>query len=312
MEKKELYHKLRPSRYDELVGQSAVVAQLRSWERKDQIPHALLLSGPTGTGKTTTARILRDVLGCCGSDYEEINAAESRGIDKIREVSNKRGALPMFSASRVWVFDEAHRTTADGQSAMLKLLEDGPGYCYYFLCTTDPNKLLPTIHGRCTQLKFHALTESELSTLIRGACQREGLAVSPETLQGLAEAAEGSARKALVLLEQVVQMPEEARAAFLERESGRSRGDQIARILLSGHRNAWERLLAVLKDCDEDAEAVRRVVLAFATNAMYRNPRNHEALYRVLKAFRPDTFSSNKAGLMAACYEVIFWDVLRG
>src|SRR5690606_3369465 len=108
------------------------------------IPHAMLFTGPSGCGKTTLARILRVKLRCSDNDFQEINAADFRGIDSIRSMRQQVGAAPLGGDSRIWLIDEAHSMTADAQNAFLKLLEDTPRHVYFFLATTDPQKLKKT------------------------------------------------------------------------------------------------------------------------------------------------------------------------
>lgn len=300
----ELYKKYRPTAYDQLRGQLPVVSQLKTWEAQGQIPHAILMSGPTGVGKTSTARILRDVLGCKGSDYTEINAAESRGIDMVRDLGERRMTLPFLGKVKKWVIDEAHQLTAPAQHALLKTLEDVPDHCYYVLCTTDPPKLLPTIRSRCSHLIFAPIGDAEQAKLVRHVLKEEGDELSEEMISILVMTSEGSARKILVSLEQLLALPVQERMTYLERQSGKSRGDQIARALLSG--KDWPLVVSLVKDCDEELEPLRKCVLAFAQNAIFRSPNDAQRAYGMIRAFRANFFDSGKPGLLAACYEALF------
>src|SRR5437773_2031788 len=129
---RELYKKHRPRKFADVVGQPRAVAALESMVAAGEVPHSVLFAGPSGTGKTTLARILARELGC-GKNFKEINAAESRGIDSIREVQSVMGLAPMGGKCRVWLWDEAHRLTPDSQSALLKTLEDTPSHVYFML-----------------------------------------------------------------------------------------------------------------------------------------------------------------------------------
>src|ERR1700682_2127212 len=112
----ELYRKHRPGNFKGLLGQSDAVKQLQSMLVEDKIPHALILSGHTGCGKTTTARILKKRLNCSDMDFSEINAAESRGIDTIREINQRKGLSAIGGKCRIYLLDEAHKLTSDAQT----------------------------------------------------------------------------------------------------------------------------------------------------------------------------------------------------
>lgn len=305
----ELYKKYRPTAYDQLRGQLPVVSQLKTWEAQGQIPHAILMSGPTGVGKTSTARILRGVLDCRGSDYTEINASESRGIDMVREIGERKTTLGFLSKVRMWVVDECSQLTAPAQHALLKTLEDVPEHCYYVLCTTDPQKLLPTIRSRCSHLIFGPISDADQERLVRHVLSEEGDELSEEMISILVMTSEGSARKILVSLEQLLALPVQERMTYLERQSGKARGDQIARSLLSG--KDWPLVVSLVKECDEELEPLRRYVLAFAQNAIFRSPNDAQRAYEVIRAFRVPFFDSGKAGLLAACYEALFVKEVR-
>src|SRR5688572_25883760 len=140
----ELYKKFRPKTLKGVVGQEGAVSSLQSMIDKGRLPHTILFSGPSGCGKTTIARILKGILECSDLDFFEINCADFKGIDMVRDIRRYVGIPPLHGKSRVWLIDEAHQLTKDAQNAFLKLLEDTPKHAYFMLATTDPQKLLPT------------------------------------------------------------------------------------------------------------------------------------------------------------------------
>src|SRR5690554_5071868 len=167
---KVLYLKYRPDSLDEVVGNSETVELLRSQLSPDAsqpIGRSILFHGPTGCGKTTLGRIVARELGAKGSDIKEIDAADFRGIDTIREIRKQIAYKPLEGPYQVWILDEVHRATQDAQSALLKTLEDTPSHVYFILCTTDPQKLLPAIRGRCADYQVRTLNDREMRMLLR-------------------------------------------------------------------------------------------------------------------------------------------------
>ena len=219
------YRKWRPRRFDQLVGQEHVARTLRQAVSQDRVAHAYLFCGPRGTGKTTTARILSKVINClqpqngepcdvCAPclainegrfmDLIELDAASNRGIDDIRSIREKVNFTPAEGKYKSYIIDEAHMLTPDASNAFLKTLEEPPAHVIFILCTTDPQKLLPTILSRCQRFDFKRLSLEEMVGRLRMICQQEGLTVEEEALKVLARTASGSLRDAENLLEQLV------------------------------------------------------------------------------------------------------------
>jgi DNA polymerase-3 subunit gamma/tau len=227
-----LYRKYRPQRFSELVDQEHVVNALRSAVRDGRVGHAYLLSGPRGTGKTTTARILAKALNCtnlgddgepCGEcdncvaitagtflDLFELDAASNRGIENIRDVvEGATRGLATNSRTKVYVLDEVHMLTDAASNALLKTLEEAPGHVVFVLATTNPEKVLPTIRSRTQHFEFTLIATEDLIGRLADLCEREGVDADAEALAVIANAGAGSARDAESLLDQALaQSPE--------------------------------------------------------------------------------------------------------
>lgn len=219
------YRKWRPRNFKQLIGQEHVARTIRQAISQDKIAHAYLLSGPRGTGKTTTARILSKAINCsqiqdgepcnecnhCSAanegrfmDLIELDAASNRGIDDIRSIREKVNLAPAEGKYKSYIIDEAHMLTSDASNAFLKTLEEPPPHTIFILCTTDPQKLLPTVLSRCQRFAFKRLSLDEMIRRLTMICKEEGLTVEEAALRTLARVANGSLRDAENLLEQVV------------------------------------------------------------------------------------------------------------
>lgn len=299
----ELYKKYRPTKFNQIKGQKEVKEILRSKLRENDLPQNVLLCGPTGTGKTTLAYIIRERLGCISHDFIELNAADDRGIDTIRDIKRTMSLSPLGSPCRIWLLDECHHLTTEAQTALLKLLEDIQPKARFFLATTSPEQLLPAVVGRCMKLELKRLTDLEISELISNICTVEEIELDNEVIDKIAQVANGSARAALSELDKVrIYSDKESQLECLSSSSVETFGINLARILMN-KKSSWEDVIRVMNGMTETPEKVRYVVLGYAA-AVLGKKRDHRA-YQIITAFRDSVITSGKAGLLANCYEII-------
>lgn len=299
----ELYKKYRPTKFSELVGQDEAVRMLVDLGKRNNIPHAILLTGPSGCGKSTTARILRTKLNCSKMDYTEINAADFRGIDTVREIRQRMGLAPIAGNCRIYVMDEGHSLVSLAQDSLLKLLEDTPQHVYFILCTTDPQKLKTTIRTRCTEIKFKNLNEQDSAKLVRNIAAKENIKLSDEVVKKLVDIAEGSARKLLVLLHAIAGMTiVEEQLAAIQDAAHERQGIELARLLIYPG-GSFAKAAAIIKELNEEPETVRWIVLTYARKVLLDGGKLAPRAYDVINAFRDNFYDSKLAGLAAACYE---------
>jgi DNA polymerase III gamma/tau subunit len=298
----EWYRKHRPKLYKGLVGQPDAVRVLKGWG--DDIPHAVLLTGPSGCGKTTIARILQGKLKCSDHDFSEINGASARGIDTIRNIRDVMGLSPMDGACRCWYIDECHKLTGDAQTALLKVLEDPPDHAYFILATTEDEKVIKTIRTRCTEVRVISIPPIPMLALLQDVSKKEGMEMTEELAERIVECADGSARKALVLLQQVsgIEGEEERLNAVLSSDA-KKEGIDVARLLMNP-RSKWPEVSAILKQLGGEPETVRRIVLSYARTMLLGSEKFAARAYLVILAFEGPFYDSGAAGLARACWEV--------
>ena len=296
----DLYQKHRPTKWNEMVGQADAVAKLRGMG--DSPPHAMMFVGHSGCGKTTAARILKTKLGCEDMDYVETNAADDRGIEAARDIIRMARLRPIGGRARMFVIDEAHQLTAASQNALLKVLEDAPSTAYFVLCTTNPSKIIKTIETRCTVVKFGQIDQDDLKKLCQRVAKKEGWSIDDDTLERISDAADGSARKAVVLLQQVAALPEGERAEAVQKAEVKALGIDLCRKIINP-RVKWSEVAAVLKKLDEDPEGVRRLMLAYLGSVLLN--RDDKRVAWLMNCLREPLFdgASAKALLALACWE---------
>ncbi len=222
-----LARKKRPQTFDEVIGQTTVTRTLKNALRSGRVGHAFLFSGARGVGKTTTARILAKALNCsqaegpatepcnaCEScleigrgtslDVQEIDGATNNSVEQVRELRESARYNPARDRFKVWIIDEVHMLSTGAFNALLKTLEEPPPRVKFIFATTEYHKLPDTILSRCQQYDFRLIPARELLAHLRQIADAEGIRVSDEALARVARAAEGSARDALSLFDQVL------------------------------------------------------------------------------------------------------------
>ena len=301
----ELYKKHRPSNFKQVVGQPDAVRMLVEMGKNKNIPHVLLLTGGSGTGKTTIARILRDKLKCSNADYTELNAAKDRGIEIVRDIDRTAGLSPIAGPVRVWTIDEFHQVTSQAQEAFLKVLEDTPKHVYFFLCTTDPQKLKRTIITRCTEIKLKNIAASDMRRLVGGVAEDEGKPVTGDVQDKIVEIAEGSARRALVLLHQTINLSsEDEQLDALSKADVKRVAFELCQILMKA-KPSWKEISSIIKSVEDEPESIRWMVLGYANKVALGNGNTKRAI-QIIESFSEPYYNTKRAGLIHSCALIVF------
>ncbi len=225
MASQSLYRKWRSQTFSDLVGQEPVVRTLKNALGSGNLSHAYLFTGPRGTGKTSTARLLAKTLNCtnrkngepcneceqcreitAGNSFNviEIDAASNRGIDSIRELREKVMVRPTTGRYKIYILDEAHMLTVEAFNALLKTLEEPPEHVIFVMATTDVHKMLPTVLSRCQRFDFKRITARQIVAHLQFVAGQEHVKLEQGAAELIARAAAGGMRDALSLLDQAI------------------------------------------------------------------------------------------------------------
>lgn len=267
-----LARKYRPSSFAELIGQDAMVQTLGNAIKRDRLAHAFLMTGVRGVGKTSTARLIAKALNCIGEDGQggptinpcgkceacisiaegsfidviEMDAASHTGVDDVREIIEAVRYSSVSARYKIYIIDEVHMLSKNAFNALLKTLEEPPAHVKFIFATTEVNKVPITVLSRCQRFDLKRINAEQLSTHFADIVGKEGVAAEQEALDLIAQAAEGSVRDGLSILDQAI--------AHADMEGGGDvKASQIREMLGLSDRSAVRRLFGLLLAADSQA-----------------------------------------------------------
>ena len=288
-----LHTKHRPATFDDVIGQDVAVKSLKRVV-KDERAKAFILTGPSGTGKTTLARILANAyakgVGTI-ANIQEIDAASSNKKEDMRAlVAQAQYRALGKSPVKAIILDEAHALTADAWKVLLKPVEEPSSHVYWFFCTTEAAKIPKTIATRCMRYDLKPVSEDDLLKLLVQVVEAEKFDTSDEVLEAIAEGAQGSPRQALVYLEQCLYCETASEARNVMRSAGQTKEIvDLCRWLLKGRGMAWTEATKYVKALEgQEAESIRIVIVNYIGAALLgaKGDNQARALLLLLECFK--------------------------
>ncbi len=305
-----LYVKHRPSNFKDIIGHKSIINSLQTLLESNNLPHTFLFSGPSGTGKTTFARIIAKMLRADKNDIIEINVANTNGVDYIRDLSNFAKFAPLLGQNKVFILDECQQLTKEAQNCLLKTLEDSPLHSYFILCTTDPAKLIPTIKNRCTSYNLTILSNKEIEEILNRVIKEEKMCIPEDVFNLIIYKAEGCPRKALVLLNQVKDISDldEACKLLADELDKENEIHDLCKALIKWPKLPWKEIVSIFENINVDPEQIRIVIAGYLAGCMKRSDPSFYA--EKLELFLSSlTFGSQKSEILFLIHKC--WNVNR-
>ena len=295
--------KYRPSTLDEFFGNEGLKSTLQSILNRPlaSIPHSFLIYGPSGTGKTTLARIIRKEMGCSDYDYHELNAADLRKIDDMRAIISEAPLAPLSGKIKIYYWDESHNLLSYSKEAVLKILEEPPNHVYFFLATTEPERIPKTIQRRCTKLQTRLLSLPVAAEHLKSVIKREKISGIPkEVLTAIIKTSEGSASEALTLLDTIKDNPTEEGINYLISLSKDTQALCRSILAVVQGKEGWRDTKKIVTTLECDPEQARQHILNYLSKVLLST--GDPKIYEAMTYFTESFYNTSKAGLIMACF----------
>ena len=275
-----LYRKYRPNNFNDLVGQNSVVSIIRNEIILNKLSHAYLFSGPRGTGKTSTAKIIAKMINCenlskdgipcekcdscisfgTSSDVVEIDAASNNGVDEIRDLRDKVNLVPTSGKYKVYIIDEVHMLTTQAFNALLKTLEEPPKHAIFILATTEFYKIPATVISRCQKFQFLKFSNDEIVERLSKIAKLENIDVNNTILYEIARLSDGGLRDAINMLDQLSSFSDKININDLYKLNGVISYFELFELLKYIHSNNILKIVNFINNLDREGKSLDRFI----------------------------------------------------
>lgn len=300
----------RPLSFQEVVGNKETIKAIKAMLKSEEMNHCILLSGDSGCGKTTLARLIAQELGAYDPDssrnvdFREYNASDFKGIDMVRTVRADSAKVPLGGGNRVYFFDECHKLTGDAQEAFLKVLEEASGPNYYVFATTNPESLKTTLKRRCAQFSLQPISDDELFELLASVCDSSDIPASEEVLEAILQDSSGSPGVALGILDAIKGLSEKEMLAVAKQQAAlQNEVIALCRALANG-KTKWKEVAEILRGLQgQDPEAIRRKIVGYCSSWLLK--KSDLRAFEIMDCFMTPTYNEGFPRIVHSCYMVI-------
>ena len=298
--------KYRPDKFEDFKGNSATVGMLERFLDDENRPRAYIFEGSYGCGKTTLAKLMASKLGIGKLDLKEMNCSDFTGVDDMRNNIIRTIRIKAWGGNnKGYILDEVQKLSNSAQNSLLKDLETPPPGVYFFLCTTEPEKIIKPLVNRCIECHVEKLRRSTMGDLLFQVIDREGLEVSKDIVETIINAAEGIPRTALKMLNKIIGVTDIEEVIDLVSQVNVKEKEiiDIARMVVKGEK--FSTILNVYLKIKADPENIRRAILGYlnACFKMDKSNSDYRKFAYLISIFSPNLFSSGKAGLTLMIYD---------
>ncbi len=276
--------KYRPNSFDQCIGNKECIQRLSEAIHSNSRPHAFLLTGGSGIGKTTLARIIAYEV---KASIMEIDAASNNGVDNTRQLVELTGFKPITTEqSMMIIIDECHALSKAAWQPLLKLIEEPPEYLYIALCTTEKEQVIETIKTRCYPVALKSIPPQDIEELLEAVASFEGWTVENNVFQAIVQVSEGSARRALSILQagHACTSKSELSKIIESVDSDDNPAIKLAKYLLKGGRS-WKAVSQYLDEVEDEKEAIFAMSRYFAAALVKSEEEQAKEIYRILRSF---------------------------